>query len=76
MTAGNVFLNAIATATDIAEALGLRVEQPVLLRSTNNVVAWLSPTRVVAKVGVGRNQQLRTELQIALELGALGAACV
>jgi hypothetical protein len=71
-----VVLDPIGIAIEVAQALGLHVEQPVTLRSTNNAVVWLSPTRVVAKVGVGRKQRLRAELQVALELFALGGPVV
>jgi hypothetical protein len=67
---------AIAIAIEVAQGLGLQVQKPVSLRSTNNVVVWLSPTQVVAKVGLGRNACLRTELQVALELRARGAPIV
>lgn len=67
---------AIAVAMEVAQGLGLQVHEPVPLRSTNNVVVWLSPTQVVAKVGLGRNACLRTELQVALELSACGAPVV
>jgi hypothetical protein len=67
---------AIAVAIDVARGFGLEAKQPVPLRSTNNVVVWLSPTQVVAKVGVGRNSRLRTELQVALELSARGGPVV
>jgi hypothetical protein len=67
---------AIAVAIEVAQGLGLQVQKPVSLRSTNNVVVWLSPTQVVAKVGLGRNACLRTELQVALELSARGAPIV
>jgi hypothetical protein len=48
----------------------------VPLRSTNNAVLWLKPTSIVAKVGIGRNQRLCMELQVAQELCALGAPVV
>jgi hypothetical protein len=69
-------MDPVCVAIEVARAFGLNVEQPVPLRSTNNAVAWLSPTRVVAKVGVGRNQRLGTELQVAQELCALGGPVV
>jgi hypothetical protein len=68
--------DAIAVAMEVAQGLGLQVQEPVPLRSTNNVVVWLSPTQIVAKVGLGRNARLRTELQVALELSASGAPVV
>jgi aminoglycoside phosphotransferase (APT) family kinase protein len=39
-------------------------------------VAWLRPTDVVAKVGIGHTARLETELQIARGLQALGAPVV
>jgi hypothetical protein len=68
--------DAIAVAAAVARELGLAVEQPVPLRSTNNAVAWLQPANVVAKVSVGRNSRLHTELAVARELWALGAPVV
>jgi Phosphotransferase enzyme family len=68
--------DAIAVAAAVARELGLAVEQPVPLRSTNNAVAWLQPANVVAKVSVGRNSRLRTELEVARELWALGGPVV
>ncbi len=68
--------DAIAVAADVARDLGLAVEQPVPLRSTNNAVAWLQPANVVAKVSVGRNSRLHTELEVARELCALGGPIV
>jgi hypothetical protein len=68
--------DAISVAADVARDLGLAVEQPVLLRSTNNAVAWLQPANVVAKVSTGRNSRLPIELAVARELCALGAPVV
>ncbi len=48
----------------------------VLLRSTHNVVLWLRPADVVAKIGVGRNANLRLELEVVLQLAAQGAPVV
>jgi hypothetical protein len=67
---------AISAAVDVARHLGLTVEEPVPLRSTNNAVAWLPPANVVAKVSVEGNSHLLTELQVARELVALGAPVV
>jgi len=69
-------MNAVEAAVRVAEKFGLRVEVPVLLRSTNNVVAWLRPSAVVAKVGVGQPRGLSTEVSVASELSALGAPVV
>jgi hypothetical protein len=68
--------DAIAVAADVARDLGLTVEQPVPLRSTNNAVAWLRPANVVAKVSAGGNSRLHIELAVARELCALGAPVV
>jgi aminoglycoside phosphotransferase (APT) family kinase protein len=62
----------LEAAVEVAVALGLRVEEPVPLRSTNNIVVWLRPSMVVAKVGCGHHRRLADELQVALELSLLG----
>lgn len=67
---------AISVAIDVARRLGLTVEEPVLLRSTNNVVARLRPANVVAKVSGGGNSRLLADLQVARELAALGGPVV
>jgi hypothetical protein len=66
----------VSEAIDIAQGFGLAVEEAVLLRSTNNLVVWLSPAPVVAKVGIGRNQRLRLELEVALALNGSGAPVI
>ncbi len=66
----------IAGAIDIARRCGLIVDAAVPLRSTNNLVVWLSPAPVVAKIGIGRHAQLRIELEVALELIARGGPVV
>jgi Phosphotransferase enzyme family len=68
--------DAISVAANLARGLGLTVEKPVPLRSTNNAVAWLYPSDVVAKVSMRHNSRLHTELQVARELPALGAPSV
>jgi hypothetical protein len=60
----------------VAEQYGLHVGEPVLLRSTNNLVAWLGPSPVVAKIGLGHQRGLSTEIAVAAELSALGAPIV
>jgi hypothetical protein len=69
-------MDAVEASVCVAESFGLRVEEPVLLRSTNNVVAWLNPSPVVAKIGVGRLPGFDTEVLIASELSAMGAPVV
>lgn len=68
--------DAISAAVGLARDHGITVEKPVPLRSTNNAVAWLYPAPIVAKVGVGRDSRLDTELKVAQELTALGAPVV
>src|SRR6185437_15839264 len=68
--------DAISVAADIARRSGLTVEEPVLLQSTNNAVAWLRPANVVAKVSLGRNARLHTDLTVAQQLYEAGAPVV
>lgn len=65
--------DAIRAAADLARVLGLAVQEPVPLRSTNNAVAWLRPVDIVAKISTVHNSRLHRELQVARELCALGA---
>jgi hypothetical protein len=60
----------------IATNLGMEVEQPEFLRSTNNTVVWLRPTPVVAKIApMGRNR-LAWEHAIASSLHRCGGPVV
>ncbi len=68
--------DAICAAADLARGLGLAVQEPVRLRSTNNAVVWLRPADVVAKISTAHNSRLHKELQVARELCALGAPIV
>jgi len=69
-------VNALEAAVRVAERHGLSVEEPLLLRSTNNVVAWLRPSMIVAKIGVGQRRGFHMELSVASELAALDAPIV
>ena len=69
-------VNPIGIALEIARAFGLEVDQPVALRSTNNIVVWLKPSPVVAKISAARLPRLHTELKVAQELCSLGAPSV
>ena len=69
-------MKALETAVHVARRLGLAVDEPVLLRSTNNVVAWLRPSMIVAKIGAGYPRGFHTEVKVASELSALGAPVV
>jgi len=68
--------NALEAALCVAKMLGLSVDEPVILRSTNNIVAWLRPSMIVAKIGVGQRRGFHTEVLVASELDALGAPVV
>jgi Ser/Thr protein kinase RdoA (MazF antagonist) len=67
----------VDAAVGLARRYGVDVREPVLLRSTNNLVVHLAPAPVVAKVGRLTSDQgglaLRKELAVALHLAALGA---
>lgn len=69
-------MNAVQAGVYVAEQFGLRVDEAVLLRSTNNVVAWLRPLPVVVKIGTGHQSGLATEVRVAAELSALDAPVV
>ncbi len=59
----------------LARRLGVTVNEPVLLRSTNNVVVWLAPSMVVAKAST-RPDMAAYELTIAKALALAGAPVV
>jgi hypothetical protein len=63
-------------AVTLARRLGLVVERPVVLSDSNNVVAWLAPSPMVAKVGTGHHGRLAHELAVAKHLTAIGAPIV
>jgi len=69
-------LKAIEAAIEVAERFGLQVHETLPLRSTNNVVAWLRPTSIVAKVGIGHHPEFLREMRVAGELQALRAPVV
>jgi hypothetical protein len=69
-------VNAVEAAVYLAARFGLPVEEPVLLRSTNNVAAWLRPTMVVAKIGVGHQRGFQIDVSVASALGSLGGPVV
>lgn len=43
--------DAVAAATRVGTEHGCEIADPVVLQETNNVVIWLRPSDVVAKVG-------------------------
>jgi hypothetical protein len=64
----------VACVVDLARDLGLTVEEPHPLRSTNNLVLWLRPSPVVAKISV--NGDAARALAIARRLAGAGAPIV
>ncbi len=76
MTTNAITSNAITRAVALARSFGLTVQGAVSLRSTNNVVVWLRPAPVVAKIGAGCNSRLALELEVALELQEHGGPVV
>src|SRR5262245_31387367 len=71
-----LFSDKIDAVASFARGLGVDVREAVPLRSTNNVVIHLRPSPVVAKIGVGRQSQLRLDLDVAVELAALGGPVI
>ena len=69
-------MRALEAAIHVAEQFGLHLHEPVPLRSTNNIVAWLRPAPIVAKVRRGHDAGFRRELRVAAELSALGGPVV
>ena len=65
----------VASAVELARKLGVVVEGPVSLRSTNNLVTWLRPSPVVAKISVSHDGASQ-ELAIGRRLSQLGAPVV
>jgi len=63
-------------AATIGRHFGLVVTGPVTLADSNNVVVWLRPSLVVAKVGTGHHRCLRLELDVARYLVAQGAPVI
>ncbi len=63
-------------AVELGRRLGIFVAEPMVLADTNNVVVWLSPSMVVAKVGAGHHDRLGQELAVVHHLVAAGAPVV
>jgi hypothetical protein len=68
-------VDVVRLVADMVRSCGFEVDQPVNLRSTNNVVVWLSPGPVVAKISKEYGRADR-ELAIVRELISLGAPVV
>jgi Ser/Thr protein kinase RdoA (MazF antagonist) len=68
-------VDVITAVADLVRSCGFDVQQPVSLRSTNNVVVWLSPSPVVAKISKEHDRADR-ELAVVRELVELAAPVV
>ena len=73
---------AVAAAVAVARAHGLRVDDPVVLRDRLNVLVWLKPAPIVARVAGTiadvrpGDEWLRREVAVAGSLAAAGAPVV
>ena len=65
----------MTSVANLLRGQGLEVGEPVSLRSTNNVVAWMRPSPVVAKIAQDLAASAR-ELQLATFLVSVGAPVV
>lgn len=63
-------------ASEVARDFGVEVEEPVLLQDTNNIVFWLAPSPVVAKINSGQPDRLERELSTAMALDDASAPVV
>ena len=63
-------------AIAVASSFRLSGTEPVVLSDTNNLVLWLRPTPVVAKVATGHHRRLGLELAVAKHLRERGAPIV
>lgn len=65
----------VERVADYVRALDIHVDAPVMLRSTNNAVAWLATSDVVAKVA-GAGGRLAHELTVSQFLASIDAPIV
>ena len=65
----------ITAVANLVRDQGLEVGVPVTLRFTNNVIAWMSPSPVVANMARDTAASAR-EFQLATSLAAVGAPVV
>jgi Phosphotransferase enzyme family len=68
-------MDVTAAVSDHVRSVGFEVTAPVELRSTNNLVVWLAPSPVVAKISDDRARALG-ELEIARALVSVEAPIV
>src|SRR5260370_36437208 len=69
-------VEALDAVKSCARELGLDVEDAIVLRATNNTVAWLAPLPPVAKIAAGHHGRLAAEIEVARLLAAAGAPVV
>ena len=70
-----VRMDAMSRAVRLARRLGVSVDMAVPLRSTNNIVAWLRPSPIVAKVSTHKARS-SDELAVAQRLSEANAPVV
>ena len=63
-------------AVGIVRSFGLPVDRPVVLGDSNNLVVWLRPSPVVAKIGRGQCGRMALELSVVQHLVRSGAPVV
>jgi thiamine kinase-like enzyme len=63
-------------AITVATRFGLTVKHVVRLGDSNNIVLWLRPAPVVAKVGLGHHSRLALELAVAKHLARMQAPAI
>jgi hypothetical protein len=68
---GSALREIVADAAAVGRGLGLRVEEPVVLRESLNVLVWLRPSPVVARVQV-RTSLVRLEAVLTDSLALAG----
>lgn len=67
--------DAVGAALEVGRLAGFASTRPVVLQDSNNVVVWLAPHRVVAKVGVHphSSEVLAREVELCHQLASIGA---
>ncbi len=67
--------SALRAGAEVAQQVGIAVDDPVLVQETNNTVVWLRPQPIMAKVATRADsaEGLVREHQLARALAALGA---
>ena len=69
-------VDVVESVVSMVRNRGISVEGAVSFRSTNNVVVWLSPSPVVAKIAADVGRDLDIELSWAHALAKIGAPVV